>query len=91
MAFECFTSSYAHGLRRTFDRVSSNPTSQKLQPPPRGCMGPEAAAARLYMSDVWSEAYDDEGNLYYYHNQTGETACLQTQRVKSCSRRRAVV
>ena len=26
------------------------------------------------MSDEWSEAYDDEGNLYYYHNQTGETA-----------------
>ena len=34
MAFESFTSSYAHGLRGTFDRVSSNPTSQKLQPPP---------------------------------------------------------
>ena len=34
MAFESFTSSYAHGLRGTFDRVSSNPTSQKLQLPP---------------------------------------------------------
>ena len=41
MAFESFTSSYAHGQRGTFDRVSSNPTSQKLQPPLRGCMGPK--------------------------------------------------
>ena len=32
MAFESFTTSYAHSLRGTFDRVSSNPTSQKLQP-----------------------------------------------------------
>ena len=46
MAFEGFTSSYAHGLRRTFDRVSSNPTSQKLQPPPRGCMGPKVCRNR---------------------------------------------
>jgi hypothetical protein len=41
MAFESFTSSYAHGLRVLFNSVSSNPTSQKLQPPPRGCMGPK--------------------------------------------------
>ena len=48
MAFESFTSSYAHGLRGSFDRVSSNPTSQKLQPrpPPRRCMGPKACRKR---------------------------------------------
>ena len=46
MAFESFTSSYAHGLRGTFDCVSSNPTRQKSQPPPRGCMGPEACRKR---------------------------------------------
>ena len=32
--FESSPSSYAHGLRGTFDRVPSNPTSQKLQLPP---------------------------------------------------------
>ena len=42
MTFESFTSSYAHGLRGNFDRVFSNPTSQKLQPPPRGRMGSKA-------------------------------------------------
>ena len=46
MAFESSTSSDAHGLRGTFDRVSSNPTNQKLQPPPRRCMGSKACRKR---------------------------------------------
>ena len=50
MAFESLISSYAHGLRGAFDRVSPNPTSQRFQPPPRGCMGPKACETPTF---VW--------------------------------------
>ena len=35
-----------HRLFRTFDHMSSNPTSQKLQPLPRRCMGEKACQKR---------------------------------------------
>ena len=50
MVFESFTTTYTvathHGLPRAFDRMSANPMSQKLQPPPPRCMGEKACQKR---------------------------------------------